>query len=159
MRSHLLAALLAPALVACSSAATLYRRDAPPVEGRIVHTDRAGVIVATDDGLLIVPREAITDIDHPGNVALTIGALTVGVSAVAIVGALDAHEQGERTGKPDYGTGAALVLSEGVILMVAGLLPLLWGASTYVGSTRRAGRAAEPSVSVHVAPTGVLVRF
>jgi hypothetical protein len=78
-----LAALLAGS---CSSTATVERRDGPPTEGRIERSDEDGLYLSDDQGrILRLDRRQVADIDHPGNVCMTVGAVitTLFVSALA----------------------------------------------------------------------------
>jgi hypothetical protein len=71
-------AVLVPLLAtgACSLTATIERRDGPPTEGRIDQSDRNTLHLVDGDGrTMALDRRQVADIDHPGNIALTVGAV------------------------------------------------------------------------------------
>lgn len=83
------------ALAGCGTTASIKRHDGRDIEGKIVGGDVANVYVRTAGGKpLPVPRESITDVDHPGNVLAIIGvvnALAGAVNAFAL-GACARHD-------------------------------------------------------------------
>ena len=80
----MLASLLLVALVGSGSVARITMRDSSSVEGEIVASSNHYVSVETDEGDEDVPRQEIRDIDHPGNVAATIGGILMGFGALNI---------------------------------------------------------------------------
>jgi hypothetical protein len=109
------ATAVALAVSACSTTATIQRFDGPDVEATIEDSDARGLYVRASNGRIYrLDRNQVGDIDHPGNVALTVGAALVGMLAItvagtskdssrsetAVVGQLSAANDGE----PDGGT-------------------------------------------------------
>jgi len=114
-------------------------------DGKIVGGDAQNIYVETAGGFTkSIPKSDIVDIDHPGNVAATIGGVVTayGIANIA-VGAPECDKGG-----PAYCVGVFLPATIGVSLVTYGL-------STYVGSTSAMDRAPENGVlgSIVVAPT------
>jgi hypothetical protein len=58
----------------CGTTATIHRWGAPPLEAQIVDSDSKNIYVEDDqERRYRVPRSNLTEVDHPGNVALGIG--------------------------------------------------------------------------------------
>jgi hypothetical protein len=74
-------AVLLTVLVGCGSSATITLRDNSRVEGAISGSGDQNIYVDTGDDEERVARSSISDIDHPGNVALTIGLLLMAYGA------------------------------------------------------------------------------
>lgn len=138
--------LLLAALAGCSRSAQIERTDGTTVEGRILGGDHATLEVETDDGIVRVDRAVITDIDHPGNVWLTLALIPTAIGTAFVIGGLTASGGDGLIGD----TGAFFMLF-GAPYLVLGLPPLIWGASTWGSSRSRSSRpAATPSVSLGV---------
>jgi hypothetical protein len=76
LRGCSITVLVALALAAsgCSSTATIYRRDEPPLEARIVGGSPDSLLVAErPHQRTVVPRDSVTTIRHPGVIASTTG--------------------------------------------------------------------------------------
>ena len=74
MRFISIATVVALCCGGCGMTATIHRWGAPPLEAQIVDSDSKSVYVEDDQGNRYrVPRDTITELDHPGNVALGIG--------------------------------------------------------------------------------------
>jgi hypothetical protein len=139
----LLCAPLAALSLGCGTAATITRVDSPPLEGKIVASADDILQVETKAGNTPVAMQSVSDIDHPGNVAGTIGALVTAYGAYNIyVGMPQCERQG----------GAFCV---GVFLPAAIGLPLtIWGFTTWGRSKVAASQGSKPSdVAVTVLPT------
>ncbi len=109
-------AFVVPALAlgACGSA-TIERIGAPNLEARIVGSDDRNVyVISDDDQTFAVPRRTIRDIDHPGNVLVTVGACLLSMTALTYL----SNESG---GQESGGIFAAV----GVPLFIGGLIPWL----------------------------------
>jgi hypothetical protein len=138
--------LLALALLTgCGTTATITRANAPAIDAKIVRSDKDEVYVETTSGeAMTVPRGEIKDVDHPGNVAATIGALVTayGVANVA-VGLSECDHQGAA-----YCAGVFTPVSIGLPVM-------LWGLVTYGSSVSALGKPAAPQRTgrMFVAPT------
>lgn len=71
---------------ACSTTATVYRRGAPPVEASIVGGTADSILLERNGNLASVPRGAVTDVNHPGDVHALIGGgiLSYGILNIAV---------------------------------------------------------------------------
>lgn len=131
-------------LAGCGNSATIQARFGS-IEGRIVAGDKENVYVEQASGLTrTIPKSDIVDVDHPGNVAATIGGVVTayGVANIAI-----GSPQCEKEGAA-YCVGVFLPATLGVSLLTYGL-------GTYIGSTSAMNQTPERSVlgSLVVAPT------
>jgi len=77
------AALAALALLTSGCAATLQRGSGPAIEGVLTDADATYLYIRSDSGAVYrVPRTEVSDIDHPGNVLATIGAVFLTMSVI-----------------------------------------------------------------------------
>ncbi len=150
-----LAPLLAlTTLSACSHQANITTTSGL-VEGTIIRSDAEAIYVERSEyqPLTLIKRTDIVDIDHPGNVVATIGAVLAGthVFIIAIGAVLVAS-----AGNDDYNQFiAAQTLAQGVIVTTVGGGMLWWGYDAWSGSVD----AVEGSVDgsrVLVSPTMLL---
>jgi hypothetical protein len=123
------AALAAVAgLGGCSITATIGRNFGPEHEGQIVASDATSLRVRDPGGYeAVIPREDVSDIDHPGNVLFTIGAVVAGMTAPLMIGDLASHSSQDQNGGSEW-SGMGLVvglvgLATGISLMAAGAIP------------------------------------
>jgi len=125
LAKRLLLAAAALHLSACSSEATIRRRDGALVDARIVASDPDALFLAGPAGPTRLPRADVDDIDHPGNVLVVAGlsVLLVGAQIIA-----SEHQTG---------AGAASVA---VTTGLPGLAMITWGATTYLRSNGAAAR-------------------
>lgn len=145
------AALLS--LLASCKSATVQLHDGPSIDGEIVRGDVHELVVRTDGGDVPIERARIADIDHPGNVAMVVGGVMLGVSSAMITVPLLAP-----SGRDDVDRAGDLVLlSTGIMYGVTGLVPLIWGGVSWIGSRRRAGHGSPAALAV--GPGGVRIRF
>lgn len=115
-------------LAGCGTTATVSRLGSRPLDARIVGGDSASIYVETDSAKYAVPRNEITDIDHPGNVAATIGAIVTGYGIANIAaGASDCDRYGGA-----YCAGVFLPAAIGAPVMAYGLV-------TWISSVSAAG--------------------
>ena len=125
------------ALTACSNTATITRRSGPNFEASIEDSDSESVYVRSGNGAPYrVPRNDIVDIDHPGNVHLTIGAALLLWGTLMLV--IPARSDAEWS----FGPGmSALVLG------IPGASLALYGGVTYGSSvfTAHSSKAPEPT--------------
>jgi hypothetical protein len=131
---------LAALITGCGSTATITRVGARPIEAKIVGSDARAIFIETDGVRSPVARDEISDIDHPGNVAATIGTIVTGYGIANI--ALGA-ENCERGGAA-YCTGVFLPAMIGAPIM-------LFGIATWAGSVSNAGagkKKTEPSLAI-----------
>ncbi|SRR5690606_27177306 len=140
-------------LVACGSSATLTHRNGALTEAKITGGSPEAIIVESDAGLsYAIPRSDIHEIDHPGNVAATIGGAVLGYGLLNIGLALDECQKDERfeSGAEQAGfcTG---VFSPAVV----GLGLLIYGLYTHHRSTSAVDDTSFPSASAaRLAPPG-----
>ena len=80
----------------CASTATIARTDAPDNEAEIEHSDADALHLFGRNGRIYrIPRESIAAIDHPGNVEILVGAILLGVFAIAAIGLRNDHDARE----------------------------------------------------------------
>lgn len=131
---------MAATTMGCGTMATVSTRSGHTAEAEIVSSDEENIHVQYGNrgGRDTIPRASVTDIDHPGNVAATIGTLVTayGVANIA-VGAPECDRQG-----PAYCTGVFLPAAIGLPIMA-------WGFYTYFSSVS----AASSGPRVAVLPT------
>jgi hypothetical protein len=146
-RRQTIAAMLATlVMVSCSTTATITRWDGPDVEATIESSDAHALYVRGGNGQIYrLDRRQVGPIDHPGNVALTVGASLAALAAVTMA-AVPARQ--------DWNSRAALGLMYG--LPAVGLIGS--GGYFYLRSTsaaREFDRAAGPAEAiVPLAPLG-----
>jgi hypothetical protein len=138
----LLCAASAALLMGCGTTATITRINEPEIEGKIVSADDGMLQVETRAGNHSIPLQNVTDIDHPGNVAATIGTLLTGYGVANIALGAPNCERG----------GAAYCL--GVFLPATIGLPLMaWGFATWGKSVSAASpRSPRSDVGFMVLP-------
>jgi hypothetical protein len=142
----LCAAPFAALTMGCGTAAIISRPMEPTVEGTIVSAEDDMLQVATPAGNHSIPLRNVTDIDHPGNVAATIGTLVTayGVANIAI-GAEDCDRGG-----PAYCFGVFLPAAIGLPIMIWGFTT--WGKSKSASSPQ----SQHKDVSFSVVPAASL---
>lgn len=124
---------LAAFATGCGSTAVISKRGASaPIEATIKRSTSDMIYVETAGTEIGISRDEITDIDHPGNVAATIGGVLTGYGLVNIATGVP---QCEREGAA-FCTGVFLPATIGGSLLAYGL-------SVWLGSTS----AAEPKAS------------
>jgi hypothetical protein len=129
------AVVLLSLLCGCSTTATITRMDGTQIEAEIQYTDEDRLVAQTNTGHKVrILKRAISDIDHPGNVAGTLGA------ALSVYGlwniAVGANTCGEVGG----------AFCAGMIAPAAiGLPMLIWGFTTWGKSTDAMHRLKPPS--------------
>jgi len=131
---------LAALAMGCGTSATLSMRAQPPIEGKITSAGETYINVKSEHGTVEVPRAEVTDIDHPGNVAGTIGAV---ISAYGVVNAVVGAPQCERQGAA-YCIGVFTPAAIGLPLMI-------WGFTTWSASRAAADpntRSSGPQVAI-----------
>jgi hypothetical protein len=128
---------VAISLAGCSTTATIHRVSGPAYEAKILQSDATSLDVQGDDGRPYrVPREQVSDIDHPGNVLATVGAALLGFAG--LISYVAATENG---GGPSSRDTAITV---GVVYGLPGLLMAVAGGSIWLSSKDKA-RACEES--------------
>ena len=86
---RIVACLVLGASAGCSTAASISRVSGPSFDAEILGSDAKSLRVRDDYGReFLVPREDVADIDHPGNVLCTIGAVLMAMSVPWFVAAL-----------------------------------------------------------------------
>jgi hypothetical protein len=77
--NRLLAGIVMIAFTGCATTATISRTDAPDTEAAIVSSTPDALFVRGSNGKVYrLDRPSVGDIDHPGNVNMTIGGLLLG---------------------------------------------------------------------------------
>jgi hypothetical protein len=135
--------LLASILICgCSTSASISRIDGRDIQGKIQRSTSDAVVVATRGGTEVsVPRSEITDIDHPGNAIAVLGGLVGAYGALNIaVGAPTCSDTSAA-----YCVGVALPAAAGAAM-------LIWGLSTWLGSTDAAGSDSSAGTVPEVPP-------
>ncbi len=131
-RRFLAAALVAALTSACSQTATITRQRGPAYEAKITRSDPTGLYVLGDDGREYrVPAEEVRDIDHPGNVLVVLGGVSLGFAGLL---ALPATGSNANTDGPDT-SGVQMAAAMYGILGVAFLVP---GLITWISSKNAA---------------------
>ena len=130
-------------VMGCGTTATITRAEAPQVEGKIMASDSQNVHIQTGADVMPIARRSITDIDHPGNVAATIGAIVTGYGIANI--AMNASDCDH--GGAAYCTGVFLPAAIGTPIMI-------WGIATWAQSVKSAHKSnSEPEPAVAIVPT------
>lgn len=109
----------------CGTSATIQTRDGRVYDGRISGHDGSRIYV---NGVPVERRE-VSDIDHPGNVALILGTI---VASVGVVSALGNCTEEQRALDPTPCTSSG-------IWMLTGVPIAIYGAVTHAESVDRAG--------------------
>jgi hypothetical protein len=130
-------------LTGCGTSATITQRFGS-IDATIVGGDRENIYVETPGGLnQSIPKADIVDVDHPGNVAATIGGV---VTAYGVANIAVGMPQCDREG-PAFCMGVFLPAAIGVSLIT-------YGVGTYVGSTTAMDKTPERGVgSLVIVPT------
>ncbi|MDI1442458.1 hypothetical protein [Polyangium sp. 6x1] len=124
----LLCAPFAALAMGCGTTATISRINEPEIEGKIVSSADDMLLVETRAGNETIAARNVTDIDHPGNVAATIGTLLTGYGVANIVVGAPQCDRGGAA----YCLGVFLPATIGVPLMAWGFAT--WGRSKYAAS-------------------------
>jgi hypothetical protein len=112
------------AFAACSSTATISRNFGPAYEAEITGSDARSLRVRAQNGYeFVVPREDVTDIDHPGNVLLTIGAVVTGMYSPFLVSGLAANNGGQDEWSGFVTVMGVMGVAAGLSLALTGLIP------------------------------------
>lgn len=156
--THLLIAV-GLASASCAPTATFHRTDGPPIEGTIVDSDATSLTLEVPDrvphGRLIalrktqvtIAREALFDVDHPGNVIAALSVLPIGASVYLLSAGAEGLSRGGVSGElaggllTGMGAGSAIA---GVAMLSGGLWA--WGVSRH-------------DTAIYLAPGGVSGRF
>jgi hypothetical protein len=118
--------IAAMCLMGCSTTSTISRVNAPKVDANIVGGDKDNVYVKYDSGLVsAIPKNTITDIDHPGDGAIVLGTI---VSAYGVLNIAAGASNCDANGAA-YCTGVYLPL-------VGGLVWLAWGLTTHFSEVK-----------------------
>lgn len=80
------AATILATTAACGATATVYTAGQPAIEGRIVGGDTSALYVQNAASEIYrVPKNRVHDVDHPGNVLFTVGAIGFGSIGSAVI--------------------------------------------------------------------------
>jgi hypothetical protein len=124
-RSMLLCSSLAAFVTGCGTTAIITKKDGTLLEGTIRASDSDQIYLDTPEAGGI-PRQSIQDIDHPGNVAATIGGVLAGYGIANIVIGAPQYCTGYQSSAAGC-TGVFLPATIGGSLLVYGLLT--WSSS------------------------------
>lgn len=129
MRVRLTLAFLT-GLCGCSTAANIHLVAGGRVEARIQSSDPENLFVRAGTGVEVpIPREEISEVDHPGNVVAVIGGV------LSAYGAINIARGGGTCGRAEMAVAACLgVFLPGTI----GTSMLVWGLKTWLGSVHAA---------------------
>jgi hypothetical protein len=120
--------LVLGAFAGCSTTANISRTNGPAYEADIVSSDANSLHVRDNYGReILVPREEVADIDHPGNVLYTIGLVLVAMSVPMLIAGLANRHQSQ----PSEWSGMAFVI--GIPEAVTGLCLAIPGWSRQSG--------------------------
>jgi hypothetical protein len=131
----------------CGTTATIHRWGAPPLEAQIVDSDSKSIYVEDDQGRRYrVPRSTLTEVDHPGNVALGIG---IGLLAIASI----AYFADDDSGRGPDEARRAMALGYGI----PGTILAAWGGYSWLGSRSAASHVSteQPMPMPSVVPVGM----
>jgi hypothetical protein len=119
------------------------------LEGEIENSDADSVYVRAENGALYrVPRAGVLHIDHPGNVALTIGIVLLGWAAgMAIAPSTDEGRNRDDALPADFGNKVGIFM-----LGVPGAILALYGGVTWGLSVASANHFKDPALSPYVLP-------
>jgi hypothetical protein len=134
-------AVLTASLTACSTTANITLRDGSSLEAEIVDSDPNFLHVESDDyGPGVVDRRMVDDIDHPGNVAATLGTIAVGAGTiVTLMGVVLAADCGGQM----CGFIHLFTTIPGAVTAGLGLPPMIWGFAVW-GSSVSAADGSDP---------------
>ena len=133
LSSRLIAYLVLCAFAGCSTTATISRTDGWAYEANILDSDATSLRVRDSYGReILVSREEVADIDHPGNVISAIGLGLIAMSSLFIIGDLSRRNDANQS----EWAGMGLVI--GIPWAVTGLCLAIPGLIRYRHSTRGA---------------------
>ena len=119
---------------ACSTTATISRDHGPAYEATIVGSDADTLRLEDRYGHPFpVPRGDVVDIDHPGNVLMTIGAVMLGVGTLNVLGTY-----GEVIEPMPGQSQSQAAVNAGIATMIPGAVMTVVGAIIYHRSRKNA---------------------
>jgi hypothetical protein len=131
------ACLMLCAFAGCSTTANISRTDGLVYEAEILSSDAHSLRARDVYGReILISREEVADIDHPGNVLYTIGLVLIGMSTPMIIGDLS------HRGSSQQGEWSGMGLAMGIPGVVTGLCLAIPGWLHYKHS-KSAARAFE----------------
>jgi len=138
--------LAGAALSACTTTATISRSDGYQVEGWIRGGSGDAIVVEPRVGRRqVIPRNDVTDIDHPGNVHIVVGGVLLGFGASVIASGVD-----DCVNRNDGGTGCFFMVTPAIL----GASMVVWGLATWLGSKDSAADTSQklPSHEERIGP-------
>jgi hypothetical protein len=137
---------VAISLAGCSTTATIHRVNGPAYEATILESDPTSLDVRGDDGRPYrVPRQQVSEIDHPGNVLATVGAALAGFAGLIAWAAATDHSQSQSDRR-----NAAIVVS--TVYGLPGLLMAVAGGSIWFSSKEKARALEEAPMPLATTP-------
>jgi hypothetical protein len=120
---RLVAAVALVCFGGCTTTATIARTDGPDTEARIEHSDANAIYVrARNGGIYRIPRQGISDIDHPGNVEILLGSILAGIAAIGIAELRGSQSSSDRDAALTvgfvYGAPALWLITSGLMKYV-----------------------------------------
>ncbi len=150
----------AAALTGCSHQATLTLHDGGSVDAEIVGSDPYYLYVKSDThGPLMVHRGAVKDVDHPGNVAATLGTLGFAAGLMGVIlGAAVTAECSEFCGVLPF-----FIIVPSASLTALSVPAAIWGYAAWGGSVSAAEGQPPPRLGAPrpaaIPPLGLSVAF
>jgi hypothetical protein len=123
-------ALAVLALAGCGTAATV-REGAIEHQVRINRSTPSALLVQTNEGEMTIPRAAIDDIDHPGNVLAVAGVPVIAFGALNLAGLWNCGD-GERS------HAFCMSSAMGIVTTSVGALMTAWGLAIWHRSRKAA---------------------
>src|SRR3954452_4374742 len=131
MRKRPRLALAVLALAGCGTAATV-REGGIEHHVRINRSTPSALLVQTNEGEMTIPRAAIDDIDHPGNVLAVAGVPLIAFGALNLAGHWNCGD-----GEPSH--AFCMSSAMGIVTTSVGALMTVWGLAAWQRSRKAAG--------------------
>ena len=147
--------LCAVALLGCGTSATITRNGGTAFDAKIVDSDAEFLHLESDEhGAGLIRRDVVREIDHPGNVAATIGSVLLGFGVAMIAGgvAMEAACSSEDSVLCEL-KPVAFMIVPGSAYAAVGLGTAIYGYVVWGGSAWRAGHT-EGAPSPYGLPLG-----
>jgi hypothetical protein len=148
------ACLMATATGACSTTATISTVRGSSYEATIDGSSAEALRLQNRDGQrFVVPREDVVDVDHPGNVLMTIGAVMLGVGTLNVLGTYGKVIE-PMSGQSQNQAAAAAT----AVAIIPGAILTIVGATIYGRSRRNAEAFEKAKRAPRPEPRGVSLR-
>ena len=105
MTARILASTVVIAFSGCATTATIGRTDGPDSEAEIIRSNEEALFVRGSNGQIYrLERSTVSDIDHPGNVVMVVGASLIGMLGL-LLAAMNPTERRGAVGPLTIGYG------------------------------------------------------